>query len=84
METFVEVETTKPKAKFSLTETMLAGGIPIWQKADEKTTVRSIQVEYFARLYDRKSPDPSIEILQRHMNYAFLGSKIATTRFWPW
>jgi hypothetical protein len=59
MGTPVEVETTKTKTKFSLTRTLLAGGIPIWRRVDEKTIARSIQAEYFARLYERKSPDPS-------------------------
>ncbi len=79
IQTSVEVETTKPKSKFSLIGTLLAGGIPIWRKVNEKTTVRSIQAECFARLYDRKLPEPSIEILQNHVNYSFLGAKIAAS-----
>jgi hypothetical protein len=81
IETSVEVETTKPRTKFSLTRTLLMGGIPIWRRVDEKTTAQSIQTEYFARLYDRKSTDPSIEILQHHMNYSFLGAKVAASSF---
>jgi hypothetical protein len=81
METSVKVETTKTKTKFSLTKTLLMGGIPIWQRVDEKTTVQSTQAEYFARLYERKSPDPSVEILQQHMNYSFLGAKVAASSF---
>jgi hypothetical protein len=81
METSVEVETTKTKTKFSLTRTLLMGGIPIWRRVNEKTTVQSIQVEYFARLYERKSPDPGVEILQQHMNYSFLGAKVAASSF---
>jgi hypothetical protein len=79
IQTSLEVETTKSKTKFSLTRTLLTGGIPMWRKVDEKTTGRSIQDEYFARLYDRKSPEPSVEILQHHMNYSFLGAKIAAS-----
>jgi hypothetical protein len=81
IETSVEVETTKPRTKFSLTRTLLMGGIPIWRRVDEKTTAQSIQTEYFARLYDRKSTDPSIEILQHHMNYSFLRAKVAASSF---
>jgi hypothetical protein len=81
METSVEVETTKPKTKFSLTRTLLMGGIPMWRRVDEKTTSQSIQAEYFARLYERKSPDPSVDILQHHMNYSFLGAKVAASSF---
>jgi hypothetical protein len=77
--TCVEVETTKSKIKFSLTGTLLTGGIPIWRKVDEKATARSIEAEYFARLYGRKSSEPSIDILQHHMNYSFLGAKIAVS-----
>jgi len=79
IETSVEVETIKPKTKFSLTRTLLMGGIPIWRRVDEKTTAQSIQTEYFARLYDRKSLDPSVEVLQHQMNYSFLGTKVAVS-----
>ena len=79
IEASVEVETTKPKTKFSLTKTLLMGGIPIWQRVDEKTTTQSIQTEYFTRLYDRKSSDPSVEIIQHQMNYSFLGTKVAVS-----
>jgi hypothetical protein len=81
IETSVEVETIKPKTKFSLTRTLLMGGIPMWRRVDEKTTSQSIQAEHFARLYERKSPDPSVEILQHHMNYSFLGAKVAASSF---
>jgi hypothetical protein len=81
IETSVEVETTKQKTKFSLPRTLLMGGIPIWRRVDEKTTTHSIQAEGFARLYERKSPDPSIDILQHHMNYSFLGAKVAASSF---
>ena len=46
IQTSVEVETTKSKTKFSLTRTLLTGGIPMWRKVDEKTMARSIQDEY--------------------------------------
>jgi hypothetical protein len=81
IETSVEVETTKQKAKFSLPRTLLMGGIPIWRRVDEKTTTHSLQAECFARLYERKSPDPSVDILQHHMNYSFLGAKVAASSF---
>jgi hypothetical protein len=81
IETSVEVETTKQKTKFSLPRTLLMGGIPIWRRVDEKTTTHPIQAECFARLYERDSPDPSVDILQHHMNYSFLGTKIAASSF---
>jgi hypothetical protein len=57
------------------------GGIPMWRRVDEKTTTHSIQAECFARLYERNSPDPSVDILQHHMNYSFLGAKVAASSF---
>ena len=81
IETSVEVETTKQKTKFSLPRTLLMGGIPMWRRVDEKTTTHSIQAECFARLYERNSPDPSVDILQHHMNYSFLGEKLAASSF---
>jgi len=81
IETSVEVETTKQKTKFSLPRTLLMGGIPIWRRVDEKTTTHSTQAESFARLYERKSPDPSVDILQHYMNYSFLGAKVAASSF---
>jgi hypothetical protein len=79
IETSVEVETTEQKTKFSLPRTLLMGGIPTWRRVDEKTTTHSIQAERFARLYERKSPDPSVDILQHRMNYSFLGAKVAAS-----
>jgi hypothetical protein len=79
--TSVEAQTTKYKTKFSLPRTLLMGGIPIWRRVDEKTTTHSIQAECFARLYERKSPDASVDILQHHMNYSFLGAKVAASSF---
>jgi len=80
MVTSVEMETTRTKTKFSLTRTLLTG-IPMWQRVDEKSTYQSTQAEYFARLYERTSPDPGAEILQHHMNYSFLGAKVAASSF---
>jgi hypothetical protein len=79
IEVYMEVEATKQKTKFSLPRTLFMGGIPIWRRVDEKTTTHSIQAECFARLYERKSRDPSIDILQHHMNYSFLGPKLAAS-----
>jgi hypothetical protein len=81
IETSVDVETTKQKTKFSLPRTLLMGGIPMWRRVDEKTTTHSTQAEGFARLYERNSPDPSVDIFQHHMNYSFLGAKVAASSF---
>jgi hypothetical protein len=80
METPVVVETTKTKTKFSLSRTLLTG-IPMWQRVEEKSTNRSVQTAYFARLYRRKSPDPDVEIVQHQVNYSFLGAELAVSSF---
>jgi len=69
-------EKTRTNMKFSLPMTMLTGGIPIWRGVKEKTGVQSQHSEYFLRLYDRKSPETSVDILQDHMNYLSLGTKM--------
>ena len=51
----------------------------MWRKVDEKTIERTIQGEYFARLYDRKSSETIVDVFQHQMNYSFLGATIAAT-----
>jgi hypothetical protein len=80
METSVELETTKTKTKFNLSMTLLTG-IPVWRKVEEKSTTRSTNTEYFARLYEPKSPDPGVEMVQHNLNYAFLGAELAASSF---
>jgi hypothetical protein len=79
IESYLEVETTKQKTKFSLPRTLLMGGIPVWRAVDEKTKTHSIQAECFARLYEVQSPEPSVDIFQHHMNYSFLGGNVAAS-----
>lgn len=74
-QTYVETEVSQTKMKFSLGATILTGGIPVWRPVKEKIGDRPVQIECFARLYDRKSSEQSIELLQHHMNYSFLGAK---------
>jgi hypothetical protein len=76
--TSADIETTNPTLKFSLTKTFLMGGIPMWSKSDKKSTVHTSKDEYFARIYDRESSDPVVEMFQQHMNYSFLGTKLET------
>jgi hypothetical protein len=73
--TYVETEVSQTKMKFSLGATILTGGIPVWRQVKEKISDRPVQIERFARLYDRKSSEQSIELLQHNMNYSFLGAK---------
>ncbi|MBM2824511.1 MAG: hypothetical protein HW402_175 [Dehalococcoidales bacterium] len=73
------IETTKTTTKINLTATLLTGGIPIMRKVNQTTTTAATQDEWLARLYDRKSPEPSVELRQHQMNYSFLGAKIAVS-----
>jgi hypothetical protein len=70
-------ETTTTKAKLDIAATMLTGGIPIVRNVEEKTSDQSIETESFVRIYDRTSPEPVVEILQRNFDYSGLGKKKA-------
>ena len=72
MQTYTEKGVTSTRKKLNLPVTILTGGIPVWRKVTEKTGDISIQAECFLRLYDRKSLDPSVEILEYHLDYSFL------------
>jgi len=56
---------------------MLAGGIPIMRRVTKKGTKESFQAEDFARVFDRKSSDPRVEIFQNHFDYTLLGPELA-------
>jgi hypothetical protein len=79
IESYLEMETTKQKMKFSLGRTLLMGGIPIWRPVDERTKTHSMQAECFTRLYELHSGEPSVDIFQKHVNYSFLGEDVATS-----
>jgi len=76
-ETRVEKETTKTGMKLNLPATLVTGGIPIMRKVKEKTVEKSIQNEYFVRLYRQASSEPFVHISQLDLDYSFLDSKIA-------
>ncbi len=76
MPTYTEAESTTTRMKFSLTATLLTGGIPIWRRVREKTRGVSVQDKCFARLYSRGSSEPSVDIIQDYMDYSFLGEKM--------
>lgn len=76
IQTYIEEETTKTRMKISWPATVLTGGIPIWRKVGEKARETFFQSEYFVRLYDRKPSELSVELLQNHMNYSFLGTSM--------
>jgi len=79
IQTYTETEVISARMKFSLPATVLTGGIPIWRKVKEKTKDKSVQTEYFIRLYDRMSPEPSVEILDYDLDYSCLGMKMAAS-----
>ncbi|MFC1893014.1 hypothetical protein ACFLYR_03105 [Chloroflexota bacterium] len=79
MHTYSEKEATRTRMKFSLPATALTGGIPIWRRVKEKTKDMSVQTECYARLYDRMSLDPSVEIFQHNFDYSFLGTEMASS-----
>jgi len=81
IETHTEAEAIRTRMKFSLAATVLTGGIPIWRRVREKTKALSLRAERFVRLYDRKSSEPSVEIIQDRMDYSFLGIKMASSSF---
>jgi len=74
--TYIEEEKTKTKVKFSLPATLLTGGIPIWRGVKKQVKDTSLRSEYFIRLYDRKSSETSVEILQGHIEYSLLGAEM--------
>lgn len=79
VESSTEVETTTSRIKFSWGGTLLTGGIPVWRRVKQTTTDKSTQTEDFARLYERKSAEPGVELLQHHLNYSFLGAERAAS-----
>jgi hypothetical protein len=74
-QSFTQEETTTTKMKLNV-PVLLATGIPVVSQVTQRTTKESLDAESFARLYDRKSPNPCVEILQNHTDYAFLGPEL--------
>lgn len=79
MQSYTDKEVTKTRRKLSLGATVITGGIPVWRRIKETTTVESIQSECFIRLYDHASPEPGVEILQHDFDYSFLGIQMASS-----
>jgi hypothetical protein len=77
MRTYAEEDMTKTEMKLNWGATLLTGGIPIWRRVTQRTSDSAVQTECFARLYGIEPSAPCVQILQHHMNYAFLGAKIA-------
>jgi hypothetical protein len=79
VESYLEMETTKQKLKFSLGRTLLMGGIPIWRPVGEKTKTHSVNAESFVRLYEMDPAGPGVDMFQKHMNYSFLGTDVGAS-----
>jgi hypothetical protein len=79
IQTYKETEVISTSLKFSLPATVLTGGIPIWRRIKEKTKDKSVETEYFVRLYDWVSLEPSVEMLDYDLDYSCLGVKMAAS-----
>jgi hypothetical protein len=65
-----------PKMTLNVPATVLAGGIPIMRRVAKKGVKEPVQAEDFVRIYDGRSSDPRVEMLQNHIDYTFLGPKL--------
>ena len=74
--TNIEEEKTKTEVKINLPATLITGGIPIFRRVKEQVKDTPLRSKYFIRLYDRKSSENSVEILQDHMEYLCLGAEM--------
>ncbi len=77
MQTPTEEETIKTRKEINWGATLLAGGIPISRKIKEKISGATIQKEPLARVYNRESAEPAVQVLQHGLSYSFLGNQIA-------
>jgi hypothetical protein len=78
-QTNIKEETTNTRMKLNIAATLLTGGIPVFRSVKEEPKNQSIQTEYFLRLYDRMSLEPSVEIFQHSFDYSVLGTKMASS-----
>lgn len=78
-ETYVVKEKTETTKKFSLSRTVLMGGIPMWRTEKKQVKGMSPTTEYFARLYTRESSEPAVEIFHTQMDYSFLKGGMASS-----
>ena len=71
-----EEEKTKTELKINLPATLITGGIPIFRRVKEQVKDTPLRSKYFIRLYDRKSSETSVEILQDYIKYSLLGTEM--------
>jgi len=72
----IETENSKTVRKLSIGKTILTGGLPIFNKVKQTTTVKSIESLLLLRLYNHASADPIIELSQHNIDYKYLGPKL--------
>lgn len=70
-------QTSTTKIKLNVPATVLTGGIPIVRRVTERSAKESFQVEDIVKIYDARSSDPRVEIVQNHVVYDFLGPELA-------
>ena len=79
IKTITQGKTSTTKITLNVPATVLTGGIPILRRVTEKSAKESFQAEDFVKIYDARSSDPRVEIVQNHVDYSFLGSELATS-----
>jgi uncharacterized cupin superfamily protein len=77
LQTPAEEETTVTRKEINWGATLLTGGFPISRTVKEKIGGVAVQAEPLARLYNRESSEPAVQMLQHGMAYSFLGAQIA-------
>jgi hypothetical protein len=77
LQTPVEEETTVTRREINWGATLLTGGFPVSRTVKEKIGGVAVQAESLARLYNRESSEPTVQMLQHGMAYSFLGAQIA-------
>ena len=73
---YIEEEKTKTEVKINLPATLITGGIPIFRRVKEQVKDTPLRSKYFIRIYDRKSSETSVEILQDQIEYLCLGTEM--------
>jgi hypothetical protein len=71
---YIEEEKSNTEVKINLPATLITGGIPIFRRVKEQVKDPPLRSKYFIRLYDRKSSETSVEILQDYIEYSLLGT----------
>ena len=72
-------KTSPAKMKLNVPATVLTGGLPVVRRVTGKSAPESFQAEDFVKIYDSRSSDPRVEIVQNHVDYSFLGPELATS-----